>query len=341
MAWFVSEDIARIAHDITRSYQIGLGNPEPVEWERAQPWEKEASLNGVTFHLAHPEATPEDSHVNWMNEKLAMGWKQGPEKNETTKEHPDLVPYSELPKERRLIDHLYLGTVKALQPYLKPPSGGMSSKAEEHEITVFGRILNPEVLETLQDFEVHHQLESRMQGGGKSRVRQTIRQGQSTYVYTLKIKTESVPGVTTACEYNLPADQAFFEGFKQTAENYFIKTRYRIPSETVTLTVNRPEGEAVVELPGVLYEVDVYTQPDGTPCPWCKIDIEVDGLLAYLSTHYPTLAPMRLTVSTRNLPIQLGDKFINEHATPEQRALVDQLFKTHYQQPLGREDAPG
>jgi hypothetical protein len=49
-----------------------------------------------------------------MAEKHADGWVYGPTKNATTKEHPCLVPYAEMPPPQRIKDDLFRDTVNAM-----------------------------------------------------------------------------------------------------------------------------------------------------------------------------------------------------------------------------------
>jgi len=39
-----------------------------------------------------------NTHDVWARQRLAEGWRHGPERNDASKEHPDLVPYDQLPE---------------------------------------------------------------------------------------------------------------------------------------------------------------------------------------------------------------------------------------------------
>jgi hypothetical protein len=43
-------------------------------------------------------------HGRWVEERLARGWRPGPSRDDGSRTHPDLVPWYELPDERREID---------------------------------------------------------------------------------------------------------------------------------------------------------------------------------------------------------------------------------------------
>lgn len=70
-------------------------------------------LDGVYFVLDNPNCTPEQQHNNWVHFKRADGWRYGPEKDFERKEHPCLVPYSELPDVQQRKDTVFRQTLDA------------------------------------------------------------------------------------------------------------------------------------------------------------------------------------------------------------------------------------
>jgi hypothetical protein len=106
--------IARVCHEVNRAYCQSIGDYSQPKWEDAPAWQRESAINGVKFHHAYPNSKPSDSHENWMEEKLAAGWKYGPVKSPEKKEHPCLVPYAELPVAQRTKDYLFLAVVREL-----------------------------------------------------------------------------------------------------------------------------------------------------------------------------------------------------------------------------------
>ncbi len=108
------ERIARVCHEVTRAYCLALGDASQPAWEAAPDWQKDSARNGVRFHLANPDATPENSHEKWLEQKAAEGWTYGPVKDPERKEHPCFRPYSELPETQRAKDFLFRGTIHAL-----------------------------------------------------------------------------------------------------------------------------------------------------------------------------------------------------------------------------------
>lgn len=108
------EDIARVCHEANRAYCITIGDFSQPAWDDAPDWQKESLRNGVAFHCINPNAGPSDNHDNWVTEKLVAGWTYGPVKDPELKQHPCLVPYSELPAEQQMKDAIFLAIVHAM-----------------------------------------------------------------------------------------------------------------------------------------------------------------------------------------------------------------------------------
>lgn len=104
--------IARIAHEANKAYCESLGDFSQQPWDYVPQWQIESAINGVKFHLQNPDATPEDTHNNWMEEKIDNGWKYGVVKDKYEKTHPCLVPYEYLPDKQRIKDILFANIVK-------------------------------------------------------------------------------------------------------------------------------------------------------------------------------------------------------------------------------------
>ena len=107
------EKIARVAHEVNRAYCLSLGDTSQPSWEDAPDWQKTSAINGVKFHMANPDATPEQSHEKWLEEKKVTGWKWGPVKDPEKKEHPCYIQYDRLPQEQKSKDYLFRGVIKA------------------------------------------------------------------------------------------------------------------------------------------------------------------------------------------------------------------------------------
>lgn len=68
-------------------------------------------LDGVYYVLDNPNCTPEQQHNNWVHFKRADGWRYGNIKDFERKEHPCLVPYSELPEIQQRKDSVFRQTL--------------------------------------------------------------------------------------------------------------------------------------------------------------------------------------------------------------------------------------
>lgn len=106
--------VAKACHEANKAYCESLGDDSQPAWKDAPQWQKDSAINGVKFHMMNPESTPEDSHINWTQEKAADGWKYGPKKDPEAKEHPCMVPYEELPEAQRAKDAIFVAIVKSM-----------------------------------------------------------------------------------------------------------------------------------------------------------------------------------------------------------------------------------
>jgi hypothetical protein len=70
-------------------------NPKPIDTSQV-------SLNVALTELT--ERLAENVHDTWSERRLAEGWRYGPSRNDASKEHPNLVPYDQLPEHEREYD---------------------------------------------------------------------------------------------------------------------------------------------------------------------------------------------------------------------------------------------
>ena len=110
------EAAARACHEANRAYCMALGDRTQDHWEDAPEWQRKSARNGVEGALAGN--TPEQSHESWLAEKQADGWTLGPEKDPRRKEHPCMVPYTELPPHQRAKDDIFLAVARAVSKAL-------------------------------------------------------------------------------------------------------------------------------------------------------------------------------------------------------------------------------
>lgn len=103
--------IAHVAHEVNRAYCQALGDNSQAAWDDAPEWQRDSALDGVMFHLQHPDAGPEASHQAWCDAKIADGWQYGTVKDADAKTHPCLVPFDQLPREQQAKDYLFRAVV--------------------------------------------------------------------------------------------------------------------------------------------------------------------------------------------------------------------------------------
>lgn len=109
-------DVAKVCHETNRAFCQTLGDNSQPSWELAPDWQSDSAVQGVRYHLSHPDSKPCDSHNSWLAVKRAEGWCYGPVKDAKNKTHPCFVPYEELPKEQQAKDALFIAVVRSLAP---------------------------------------------------------------------------------------------------------------------------------------------------------------------------------------------------------------------------------
>lgn len=107
------EQIAKICHEVNRSYCQALGDTSQASWEESPQWQRDSAMLGVKLHTEHPEAGPQASHESWMAQKVAEGWVYGPVKDPVLKTHHCMVPFKDLPREQQAKDFIFRGVVHA------------------------------------------------------------------------------------------------------------------------------------------------------------------------------------------------------------------------------------
>lgn len=101
------------AHHANQGYCLSIGDTSQLHWNTAPEWQRKSALNGARAILDGTITTPSGAHDAWMADKIADGWKFGPEKNETKKTHPCLVPFEQLSAEQQFKDTLFFTVVSA------------------------------------------------------------------------------------------------------------------------------------------------------------------------------------------------------------------------------------
>lgn len=80
--------------------------PKPIDTSKVTLTQE---INDLTELLAR------NSHDIWGQQRIAEGWKCGTRRDDAKKEHPDLVPYEELPESEKEYDRqAAIQTLKAI-----------------------------------------------------------------------------------------------------------------------------------------------------------------------------------------------------------------------------------
>lgn len=101
-----------------------------------EPKSVDAARDVVAPEIAElHEALARKVHETWVRLRAAEGWRFGPVRDDGRKEHPDLVPFEELPESEREYDRqtarTTLRTLLALGYTIHPPNGGTSISWED------------------------------------------------------------------------------------------------------------------------------------------------------------------------------------------------------------------
>lgn len=103
---------AEMANEVVRVYARTLCDYTYVDWKYLEQPQKDLRIRGVIDIVENPNQTAEEAHNKWLFEKKKDGWVYAPKRNHEMKKHPYIVEYSELPKEQRIKDELFIETVK-------------------------------------------------------------------------------------------------------------------------------------------------------------------------------------------------------------------------------------
>ena len=114
---FTAVQIAIICHEANRAYCELLGDFSQLPWVAAADWQRESVIAGVKAILdaPHYSRSPSESHERWMTHKLKAGWRWGLVKDAEKKEHPSLLPWSELSPNEQRKDILFAAIVRILE----------------------------------------------------------------------------------------------------------------------------------------------------------------------------------------------------------------------------------
>ena len=204
----------------------------------------------------------------------------------------------------------------------------MSGAAPETEIAIYAKIGDMHGLESCVRKEHHIQLESSFANGVPVRVRKTIRPEGTTFSHCFKLNDGKRAGVMMRKEYPAVVDEDYFEGFKAVAKRALVKTRYIFESTSVSMSLVKENITKRVVMPKILYEVDVFEMQNGAPCEWCKIDVELDGMLEFLRVHEPGLKDYNLNIRVSHLPFKPLSPILSTDQS--QRGVLDSIWRQYH-----------
>jgi len=108
------EPIARVVHAAIRAWARANGQSDIPDWNSAPDWMQESTFASIRFVIANPGAGPGAQHVQWMEQRKAQGWTYAETRDDTTKRHPMLLPFDQLPEMEQKKDSLVAAIVLAL-----------------------------------------------------------------------------------------------------------------------------------------------------------------------------------------------------------------------------------
>lgn len=109
------EQMARVCHEAYRGYCEAVGDFSQKTWIGVDHRQRVNAINGTAFVLLNPGAVASTRHEAWMRDKLRDGWAHGRVEDIEEKEHPDLLPFEELPLTQQRKDALFVAIVNALK----------------------------------------------------------------------------------------------------------------------------------------------------------------------------------------------------------------------------------
>lgn len=107
------EDIARVIHNAQLGYQYVLEDPCPARpWDCEHDFIRQALIGAVA--MLRQGALPSQIHQRWVEDRRALGWVWGPEKDygADPPTHPCLLDWDDLPEAARRKDELTWAIVR-------------------------------------------------------------------------------------------------------------------------------------------------------------------------------------------------------------------------------------
>ena len=116
------EQIAKVAHAANIQIQKNNGEIPSPPWDDLPLSQRQIILNGVAQVLANPRISARQLHENWKSKMLKAGWKYAPVRNDSKREHPNIVDWEKLPEGQRLKDMIFAGIVNGAKGWYRDES---------------------------------------------------------------------------------------------------------------------------------------------------------------------------------------------------------------------------
>lgn len=105
---------ARVANAVNNALRMHFNEPANASWDELDDESKHRAMIGVAKAAEDPDMTPMECHKLWIESMAADGYRFGENIDYVRKEHPAMVPYTQLPEPQKLKTQLFLAIVRAL-----------------------------------------------------------------------------------------------------------------------------------------------------------------------------------------------------------------------------------
>ena len=110
----IPEELFKDAWDDSSCYMVKVSKRDYSKYEPHPIDLSDVELPDELIDLR--EAIAENAHEVWAQGRKSQGWTYGPERNDTLKQTPDMIPYSDLTDEEKLFDReMAMNTIKLLK----------------------------------------------------------------------------------------------------------------------------------------------------------------------------------------------------------------------------------
>lgn len=108
------EKVAKVCHSVNKGYCDIRRDMLHPPWEECNEQYRQSIIDRVKFHADNPDATPKTAHNDWVEGKIAEGWRWAPTECARLKLHPLVTDYDNLPFEQRVKDALFISVCRVM-----------------------------------------------------------------------------------------------------------------------------------------------------------------------------------------------------------------------------------